>query len=78
MVAEFAPGSTLGHGEVREDKLRELRFGELDGNRRGGGLFDRSRHKCNGLIRRGLHAFIYDVIFRLVMFQFSWYSFYTA
>ena len=39
MVAEFAPGSTLGHGEVREDKLRELRCGELDGNRRGGGLF---------------------------------------
>src|SRR5215510_3113974 len=39
MVAEFAPGSTLGHGEVREDKLCELRFGELHGNRRGGRLF---------------------------------------
>ena len=38
MGAEFAPGSTLGHGEVREDKWRALRGGELYGNRRGGGL----------------------------------------
>ena len=34
MRAEFARGSALGHGEVREDTLRELRCGELDGNRR--------------------------------------------
>jgi hypothetical protein len=34
MIAEFAPGSTLGHREMRQDKLLELGGRELDGNRR--------------------------------------------
>src|SRR4029453_15639045 len=34
MIAYFALRSPLGHGEVREEKCRELRRGELDGNRR--------------------------------------------
>jgi hypothetical protein len=32
MIAEFAPGSTLGHGKVGQDKFVELGFGELHGN----------------------------------------------
>jgi len=39
MVAAFAPGAPLGQGEVREEKLRELRGGEWDRNRWGGRLF---------------------------------------
>ena len=39
MIAEFPPGATLVHGEVREDTLRELRGGELYRDWRGGGLF---------------------------------------
>ena len=35
MIAKFAPGSTLGHREVRQDKLMKLGSRELDGNRRG-------------------------------------------
>jgi hypothetical protein len=35
MIAEFALRTPFGHREVREDKFGELRFGELDGNRRG-------------------------------------------
>ena len=38
-IAEFALGAALGHGEVREDKLLELRGGELHGNWRRYGLF---------------------------------------
>src|SRR6266851_3968683 len=33
MVAAFAPGAPLGQGEGREEKWRELRGGEWDGNR---------------------------------------------
>jgi len=35
MIAEFALGAALGHGEVRQDKLMKLGVRELDGNRRG-------------------------------------------
>ncbi len=38
MIAEFTLGSALRHGEVREDKLLELRGGELHGNWRRCGL----------------------------------------
>ena len=34
VIAQFALRASLGHREVREDKGRELWFGELDGNRR--------------------------------------------
>ena len=30
MIAEFALGAPLGHGEVREDKFGELRFRQSD------------------------------------------------
>jgi hypothetical protein len=39
MIAEFTLRTPLGHREVREDKFGELRFGELDGNRRGYSVF---------------------------------------
>ena len=44
VITEFAPGPTSGHGEVGQDKFAELRFRQLDGNRRGGGLYGRHRH----------------------------------
>src|SRR6266581_969784 len=34
IIAQFALRSPLGHREVRQDKCSELRFGELDRNRR--------------------------------------------
>src|SRR5215467_10684481 len=34
VIAQFALWPALGHREVRQDKCLELRFGELDGNRR--------------------------------------------
>ena len=39
VITQFALRPTLGHGEVREDKLLELRGGELHGNWRRYGLF---------------------------------------
>jgi hypothetical protein len=44
MIAEFARGSALGHGEMRQDKLMKLGVRELDRNRRGGGLFCQCGH----------------------------------
>ena len=46
MIAQFTLGSALGHGEVRQDKCRELRFGELDRNRRLCGLWGRGAHQA--------------------------------
>ena len=34
VIAQFALWTALRHREVRQDKCLELRFGELDGNRR--------------------------------------------
>src|SRR6266702_4263004 len=42
IIAQFALRSPLGHREVRQDKCLELRFGELDRNRR------RCRLGCRG------------------------------
>ena len=42
MIAQFALWPPLGHGEVREEKCRELRCGELDRHRR------RCRLWCHG------------------------------
>ena len=44
VIAQFAFGSPLGHREVREDKCLELRFGELDRNRRRCRLLSRGAH----------------------------------
>ncbi len=44
MLAQFALGSPLGHREVRQDKWRELRGGELDRNRRRCWFCWRCRH----------------------------------
>ena len=44
MIADFAPRTALGPREVREDKFGELRFGELDGNRRGYSVFCSCAH----------------------------------
>ncbi|HEY5864864.1 MAG TPA: hypothetical protein VI542_04825 [Candidatus Tectomicrobia bacterium] len=44
MIAEFTLGAALRHGEVREDKLLELRGGELHGNWRRSGLCWRDGH----------------------------------
>jgi hypothetical protein len=43
MITEFTLGSTLRHGEGRQDKFVELRFRELHGNRR----------RCWFMCRRG-------------------------
>src|SRR5207245_9067823 len=45
MIAQFALGSTLGHGEVREEKCRELGCGHVDRNRRRGGLLYRGAYQ---------------------------------
>src|SRR5215475_8514871 len=45
IIAQFALWSALGHREVRQDKCGELRFGELDRNRR------RCRRWCCGAHR---------------------------
>ena len=34
VIAQFALGTALGHGEVRQDKCGELGFGQLHRNRR--------------------------------------------
>src|SRR5215467_15051909 len=44
IIAQFALRSALGHREVRQDKCGELRFGELDGNRRRYRLLCRGAH----------------------------------
>jgi hypothetical protein len=44
MVAQLALGPPLGHRQVREDKCLELRFGELDRNRRRCRLLSRGAH----------------------------------
>jgi hypothetical protein len=49
MIAYFALRSPLGHGEVREEKCRELRCGELDGNRRRCRLVCRCAHQARTL-----------------------------
>src|SRR5262245_35497049 len=41
VIAQFALGTALRHREVRQDKCLELRFGELDWNRR------RCRLRCS-------------------------------
>src|SRR2546429_7983857 len=46
MIAQFALWPALGHREVRQDKYRELWFGELDGN----------RCRCRLLCRGAHHA----------------------
>src|SRR4029434_10045547 len=44
IIAQFALRPALGHGEVRQDKCGELRFGELDRNRRRCRLWCRGAH----------------------------------
>src|SRR5215510_8137340 len=46
MIAQFTLRTALGHGEVRQDKCGELRFRELDGNRRRYGLWCRDAHSA--------------------------------
>ena len=46
MIAQFALRTALGHGEVRQDKCGELRFRELDGNRRRYRLWCRGAHSA--------------------------------
>src|SRR4029434_2924886 len=46
VIAQFALRSPLGHREVREEKCLELRFGELDRNRRRCRLWCRGAHRA--------------------------------
>lgn len=57
VIAEFALGPTLGHGEVGQDKFGELRFRELNRNGRGRGLFDRCGHGRMADLDRGIGHF---------------------
>src|SRR5438105_13409638 len=53
MIAEFASGSALGQGEVREDKFMEVSCGELHGNRRGCRLFGWCGHEVRASFESG-------------------------
>jgi hypothetical protein len=44
LIAEFTLRTPLRHREVREDQFGDLRFGELDGNRRGYSVFCSCAH----------------------------------
>src|SRR5262250_3174938 len=49
VIAQFALGTALGHREVRQDKCLELRFGELDRDRRRCRLWCSSAHHAMAL-----------------------------
>jgi hypothetical protein len=57
MIAKFALGFTLGHGEVRQDILIELRFRQLHINRHGCGLFGRHGYDEMALFAEGSDSF---------------------
>jgi hypothetical protein len=48
-IAEFAFRATLWHRKVWQDKLMEVGFAELDGNRRRDGLFGGCWHDSMAL-----------------------------
>src|SRR5262245_5642411 len=53
VIAQFALGTALGHREVRQDKCLELRFRELDRNRRRCRLWCSSAHQATASWKEG-------------------------
>src|SRR5262249_31109721 len=53
IIAQFALWTALGHGEVRQDKCLELRFGKLDGNRRRCRLWGYGTHQVTASCEEG-------------------------
>src|SRR5262249_54909085 len=53
LIAQFALWAALGHREVRQDKCLELRFGELDGNRRRCRLWGYGTHQVMASCEEG-------------------------